>query len=1185
MKKNGYTIFLLILLINTLIIGIVGNYVMITKSIERTETGFRSSLNEERLSVNAELNEVSQMADLIAEQIIQSIDNPMNLSDSEYESNYTEGISELIKSALNCSDNIITGYIRYNPELAGPKAGVFWQNKNGHLKKLETTDMSKYDSNDLEHVGWYYIPISYGDAMWIDPYSNNNIDVEMISYVVPLFKDGVEIGIVGFDLDIDYLVSLINNIDLCDGGYALITDRTGRIINEDNIKPINDEEYSQTVKLSNDMELTYVAPYKVVFAMRYSFFFRSYMCLFILIFLTLFISQFIVLIIRSRRNRLKYEGTWYLGLLKWVFFIFTLAVFMVQVLYFINLYKSQLEVRFDKVNTPGTYETTIQVVGVSDFAPYSFVNSEGNPDGFDVELIKEIANRNHVNVEINLMSYEEAMKNLRRHSTDLMIGLRNVSMDNSVEITASDITSYDDYEVYGKHSISNIQVLADSKIGIIEGDAPMDIFGLENHSDRYSNAIELMTALELGDIDYAMVRGGSAVYAIRELGYSDIQSCYDIMDTNICVGVASGNTELVSMINQTLVQMKSDGTYDLLYERWLEEYKDMTLLSLISEEKYFVMLSMLLFVVFFVAFIFVRVFAIKDKQIRQKQSLMNELQLQSDIDELTGLYNRHAYEVRLRELRLNDNIKNLTVVALDVNGLKETNDNRGHAIGDELLRGAAQCVRDAFSSMGSCYRIGGDEFVAILDKDIPSSDQLSVKFNSVLREWTSEEIEKLSISFGIVDSNEYPMITIDEMIEAADQLMYADKIAYYQQAGIDRRGQQSAYGVLKDSYTKILKVNLTLDLYSIIQVDAGEMTKKRGYAEKISTWLHDFATSGQVHPEDRDYYLENVEINHLRDFFRSQKSQFCIQYRRKIGDSFSNVMLEMMRAPEYTDDNQVVFLFVKNTAPEESYKGRILSSTDLKNELKRREEVEKLIRLGLENDYFYMMYQPQYKTEGKLLRGFESLIRLTMPDGTRMSPAEFIPDAESSDLIMDIDNYVLERVMTEFRGVVAGTDLIVSVNLSAKSIASPNFSDKISAMLKGIGYPANNLELEITEYSLTNDEDTVFDNITKLRQMGVKIALDDFGTGYTSLSQMVRIPFDLLKMDKSLVDDIESNDMKRDFSNAVIELGHMVNSEVIAEGVEKNEQLDILLNQGCDFIQGYIWGRPLLVKDAIALTK
>ena len=208
-----------------------------------------------------------------------------------------------------------------------------------------------------------------------------------------------------------------------------------------------------------------------------------------------------------------------------------------------------------------------------------------------------------------------------------------------------------------------------------------------------------------------------------------------------------------------------------------------------------------------------------------------------------------------------------------------------------------------------------------------------------------------------------------------------------------------------------------------------------------------------------------------------------------------------------------------------------------------------------------------------------------MPDGTRMSPAEFIPDAENTDLIMDIDNYVLERVIKDFKDIVIGTDLIVSVNLSVKSLSSRDFVERVEAMIENLGYPAANLELEITEYTLMDDDNTVFDNITKLRAIGIKIALDDFGTGYTSLSQMVRIPFDLLKMDKTLVDDIENNKMKKDFSNAVIELGHLVNSEVIAEGVEKDEQLEILKTQGCDFIQGYIWGKPMIVGDAIKLAQ
>ncbi len=242
--------------------------------------------------------------------------------------------------------------------------------------------------------------------------------------------------------------------------------------------------------------------------------------------------------------------------------------------------------------------------------------------------------------------------------------------------------------------------------------------------------------------------------------------------------------------------------------------------------------------------------------------------------------------------------------------------------------------------------------------------------------------------------------------------------------------------------------------------------------------------------------------------------------------------------------------------------------------LNRQIAVEKLINEALD---FYMVYQPQYHLDGKKLRGFESLLRLKTPDGVFVSPAEFIPVAEKKDLIRKIDDYVIRRVMNEFSDIVKKSEnkLTVSINVSAKNIGSVSFPDRISKMLKQTDFPAENLEIEITEYCLVQSVEITIENIKKLHEMGVQVALDDFGTGYTSLSYLSKMPINLLKVDKSLVDDIESNKKSQDFVNAVISMGHLMGCEVIAEGTETESQLAILKGQSCDFVQGYVWGKPL----------
>ena len=260
---------------------------------------------------------------------------------------------------------------------------------------------------------------------------------------------------------------------------------------------------------------------------------------------------------------------------------------------------------------------------------------------------------------------------------------------------------------------------------------------------------------------------------------------------------------------------------------------------------------------------------------------------------------------------------------------------------------------------------------------------------------------------------------------------------------------------------------------------------------------------------------------------------------------------------------------------------------NLEDELIRRAQVEEYIQESLKNDYFFLVYQPQYYSATKKLRGFETLIRMKLPDGTNVSPGEFIPIAEKTDLIFKIDEYVLKRAMREMKDALAGhaEKPLLSINISAKDISSPDFHNKLSRVLEETGFPAENLEIEITEYSLYDSLETTVANIKAIREMGAKLALDDFGTGYTSLAQLLNLPFDLLKIDKSLVDNIETSEVSRDFVNLVIYMGHIMNSEVISEGVETESQLQLLKEQKCDFIQGYVWSRPLSLHDALEMCR
>lgn len=247
--------------------------------------------------------------------------------------------------------------------------------------------------------------------------------------------------------------------------------------------------------------------------------------------------------------------------------------------------------------------------------------------------------------------------------------------------------------------------------------------------------------------------------------------------------------------------------------------------------------------------------------------------------------------------------------------------------------------------------------------------------------------------------------------------------------------------------------------------------------------------------------------------------------------------------------------------------------------------LEQKIRIALEENNLYFVLQPQYNTKTKKIRGFETLARMKDEYGNLISPASFIPVAEKTGLITSIDNWVIRNSMIFLKSILDITNekLMLSVNISVLHLLNKGFLDEIQQMLKETKFPPNNLEIEITESVFISSMSKAIDTLNELKKIGVCIALDDFGTGYSSLSYLSKLPIDILKIDKSFIDELLVSESGRNYVAAIISIGHIMNFSVISEGVESQKQLDILDSLGSDYMQGYLWGKPMLPKDAVKL--
>jgi len=244
------------------------------------------------------------------------------------------------------------------------------------------------------------------------------------------------------------------------------------------------------------------------------------------------------------------------------------------------------------------------------------------------------------------------------------------------------------------------------------------------------------------------------------------------------------------------------------------------------------------------------------------------------------------------------------------------------------------------------------------------------------------------------------------------------------------------------------------------------------------------------------------------------------------------------------------------------------------------------LRKAIENDDLVLHYQPKVDCKTGNVLGVESLIRWNHKTHGMVPPDEFIPIAERTGLIKQLSRWVLRNALHQ--GVVwhaQGLDIDVAVNLSARNLLDPDFPDVVAGMLASQDFPPSSLILEITETTIMSDPVFALETINRISKMGIRFSIDDFGTGYSSLSYLKRLPISEIKIDKSFIMDMLSNENDAVIVHTTINLAHNLGLKIVAEGVENTETLAALRESGCDMVQGFYISRPLNSKDIGALQE
>jgi cyclic di-GMP phosphodiesterase Gmr len=415
------------------------------------------------------------------------------------------------------------------------------------------------------------------------------------------------------------------------------------------------------------------------------------------------------------------------------------------------------------------------------------------------------------------------------------------------------------------------------------------------------------------------------------------------------------------------------------------------------------------------------------------------LQVLANTDTLTGLPNRHAMQERIAALLARQEFRPFGVLFLDLDNFKTVNDHFGHAQGDELIKLAARKIQACLAPKDVLSRIGGDEFLIIVDHPT-SLEELEALSRRILERMktpfrldVSEVYSTCSIGIALCPDHG---TTREELIRNADTAMYVAK-------------------------------------------DAGKHT----------------------------YRVYRPEMNN--------------------------------RVKEYVwlDTN---------------------------------------FRKALEESQFELHYQPKINTRTGALAGVEALVRWRSPERGLISPASFIPYAEESGLIVQMGRWVLETAADQAREWVRkGWNIRVAVNLSARQLRDMDVLNDLARVLDKHPEVRPLLDVELTESMLVEDEAMAVTLIGGFRALGAEVHLDDFGTGFSSLSQLARLPMDVIKMDRSFINSVHNDSKARALVRTIAAVAKELDVKIVAEGVETEEQAAFLNNINVDYVQGYLYAKPL----------
>lgn len=576
-----------------------------------------------------------------------------------------------------------------------------------------------------------------------------------------------------------------------------------------------------------------------------------------------------------------------------------------------------------------------------------------------------------------------------------------------------------------------------------------------------------------------------------------------------------------------------------------------------------------------------------------------ELKNLSYSDSLTKLKNTRAYSDALEELK--DNDEEYGIVFIDVNGFKRINDTYGHRTGDEILHITAERIGNTIRQDDVIYRIGGDEFAVIIhgahDEDF-YNDVIHRMKEAMIRKVSIQDYTlHVSISCGFA---RYPYDGTDphSVVQVADTEMYKDKAAqktgdtktyyWFNHDGLtgllNRDGFYKAVALYLSEHEESEHVMICTDIrnFKIINQLYGTGKGNEIIIKEARLLSKEYAENGILCARisgdrfailmDEAVFDEEEISNIMKDF---QKTA--------MGDSYRMIIQLGVYRVSDTDLSPAIMLDKTEMALKSVHSDRefelIYYSDDMVTDTLLENEVLNKFDNALKNNEFVMYLQHQVDRDGNLL-GAEALARW-ISGGKVVSPADFIPVLEKTNQIYKLDNFIWEEAakrLSTWKGTPL-EKLSISVNISPKDIYNIDIEKKFNELRSKYDIDPGSLKLEITETAVMLDRTDGSRLVDRLKELGFEVEMDDFGSGYSSLNMLKDIKIDVLKIDMGFLNETDDEKRAAVIIDSVISMAKKLGMTVIAEGVEKKEQVEFLSEMGCDVFQGYYFSKPMPVED------